>query len=339
MVAEGNAVGAIADPPPFWKAGPCLEDDPLAKNESCQAQVNVAVDRIPTDPVSAMAALRALAEQGSVYAMLQLAAACQESAKQANHKEAEFWWRRALAAGSPHAAFYLGALYRDDGDMDRACEAWTLGRTRGCAACANFLRETEEYQREKPYHAALQRAQAWRGTDLARAFAAYYELAERGSWNAMLQLGRAYRIGEGVARDPAQAEIWYRRVTDESQCDFKAAALYQLGWLSEDRHDDKEAHDWFQQSADLGYLPSLCHLGYQYWHGQGVEVQLERARVLFTEASERGHILATRHLAILLMSGRFGMREVLRGIGLFVRMARATIYAGVTSADDPRFLM
>ena len=148
MVAEGNAVGATADPPPFWKAGPCLEDDPLAKNESCQAQVNVAVDRISTDPVSAMAALRALAEQGSVYAMLQLAAACQESAKQANHKEAEFWWRRALAAGSPHAAFYLGALYRDDGDMDRACEVWTLGRTRGCAACANFLRETEEYQRE-----------------------------------------------------------------------------------------------------------------------------------------------------------------------------------------------
>jgi len=328
-----------ADPPPFLKRGPCLEGDPLVEKDTYRSEVNAAADKLVTDPIRAMAALRDLAEQGSVYAMLQLAAACEKDVVSADRSEEEIWWQRAVAAGSSYAAYYLGGLYWRRDDMCRAREMWAQGVERGCEACADYRRQAEEYQREKPFHMALQRAQAWRGTDLARAFAAYYELAERGSWNAMLQLGGAYRIGEGVARDPAQAEVWYRRVIDESPCDFKAVALYQLGWLSEDRHDDKEAHDWFQQSADLGYLPSLCHLGYQYWHGQGVEVQLERARVLFTEASEGGHILATRHLAFLLMSGRFGMREILRGIGLFARMVRATIHAGVTSADDPRFLM
>ena len=328
-----------ADQAPFLKKGLCLEDDPLVERDPYRAKVNAAADGLMTDPIHATAALRDLAEQGSVYAMLQLAAACEEGVMSADSREEDMWWQRAVAAGSGYAAYYLGGLYWRRDDMCRAREMWAQGVEQGCGACADYQRQAEEYEREKPYHAALRRAQAWRGTDLARAFTAYHELADRGSWNAMLQLGRAYRIGEGVDRDPAQAEVWYRRVTDESQCDFKAVALYQLGWWSEDRRDDKEAHDWFQQSADLGYLPSLCHLGYQYWHGQGVEVQLERARVLFTEASERGHILATRHLAVLLMSGRFGMREVFRGVGLFGRMIRATIRAGVTSADDPRFLM
>jgi hypothetical protein len=58
-------------------------------------------------------------------------------------------------------------------------------------------------------------ATAYGRGDYATAFRLWRPLAEQGSAQAQVNLGRLYENGEGVAQDPAAAMAWYRKAAEQ----------------------------------------------------------------------------------------------------------------------------
>lgn len=131
----------------------------------------------------------------------------------------------------------------------------------------------------------------------------------------------------------SEAEIWYRRVADRAWGDAKVLAIHNLGWLYEERDDRIRALAFFQQGAELRYAPSVCHLGYIFWRGLGVEKDPAKARAPFEQAIAAGNLAAQKFLSVQLLSGQFGLRDVLRGLALYLRTVW-TIIVKIPYGDD-----
>src|SRR3546814_18466698 len=56
---------------------------------------------------------------------------------------------------------------------------------------------------------------AWSRGDDAAAVKAWRGPAEHGDADAQFNLGQAYKLGRGVAADPAEAEKWYRKAAEQ----------------------------------------------------------------------------------------------------------------------------
>ncbi len=162
----------------------------------------------------------------------------------------------------------------------------------------------------------LQQAYALRETDPARAFEEYRTLSADGYPDAMMQLAWCYQEGIGTVTNMSLAELWFRRAYEKGTDRAKRQAIYYLGRYYLMQKDYSKARDIFSIGDAINYSPATYHLGRLYWRGIGVKKQPSEARMLFERASKQGHLLAKRNLAILLMSGRFGIWNIFRGLYL-----------------------
>ena len=95
---------------------------------------------------------------------------------------------------------------------------------------------------------------------LALAFRGFKTLATQGHADAQFYLGTMYENGEGVPRDDAEAEKWYRRAAEQGYADAQSALglMYHAG--ESVPRDHVRAHMWFNL-ADTGkhrdYVASL----------------------------------------------------------------------------------
>lgn len=163
----------------------------------------------------------------------------------------------------------------------------------------------------------LYRAIATEKSEPANAFAELATLSHEGHPPSMVRLAHCYQYGIGTHPDIVLAEAWYRRAFEAGSGRAKRRALYYLGRLYLVQNDFHKARDMFAVGAELNDPPALYQLGRLYWFGRGLKSQPSEARVLFERASKLGHLLARRNLAIMLLSGRFGVFNFVKGLCMF----------------------
>ena len=91
-----------------------------------------------------------------------------------------------------------------------------------------------------------------------------------GNVTAQCNLASLYFRGRGVARDYAQAAIWFRAAAERSY----APAQDNLAWMYYNGTgvtlDYSEAAKWVQRAAEQGYPRAQIDLGHLYEQGKGV---------------------------------------------------------------------
>lgn len=298
------------------------QSDAPAVNSSDDAAVEQAMTIIDGDPVSAAAQLKVLANRGSPRAMAYLGCLHQQGiGVPVNLDEAESVYQRAEASGVMEGVFGRGQLSLLRKDYGQARLFFTTALAGGFDEAREALRQLDEFERDVRLEGQVDAARNLEKTEPMTAFALTRALAEQGSLRAIAQLAQQYHNGTGTPVSLSEAEMWYRRVADRAWGDAKVRAIHNLGWLYEERDDLTRALAFFQQGAELRYPPSVCHLGYIFWRGLGVEKDPAKARALFERAVAAGNLAAQKFLSVQLLSGQFGLRNVLRGFALYLRTA------------------
>lgn len=184
----------------------------------------------------------------------------------------------------------------------------------------------------------VSQAYALRKTDPLRAFEEFSALADEGCPDGMLQLAWCYERGVGTAPNLELTELWYRRAYETGAERVKMHALIYLGRFYLLQKDFAKAHEIFSAGATINYPPAIYQLGRLYSHGLGVERDPSKALLLFERASKEGNLLARWSMAILLMSGRFGVSNIGRGMCLLFRTVR-DILSSIIRADFIRHMI
>jgi len=125
---------------------------------------------------------------------------------------------------------------------------------------------------------------AWgRGDDTA-AVHAWEAPAEAGDPEALFNLAQAYRLGRGVAPDPARAEALYARAAASGHA--QAADTYGLMLFEQGRH--AQAMPYLRDAARRGDPRAQYLLGIAHFNGDEVERDWPRAYALMTLANAFG---------------------------------------------------
>jgi len=183
----------------------------------------------------------------------------------------------------------------------------------------------DDYDAEKrdQYLEQTRRTAELQKTDPIRALEEMQILAEKGSVNGMLFLGRAYQKARGASVDLKLSEKWYRRALERGS---KQASLY-LGAIYWNQKDYAKSYEAFSTGAKMDYAPAIYWLGRHYRDGLGVDRQPDKARLLFEQASAKGNLIAEGAVARLLVSGRFGFSGILKGLYRFFRVHKNAVVA------------
>jgi TPR repeat protein len=102
-------------------------------------------------------------------------------------------------------------------------------------------------------------------TDYATALKEVQPLAEQGNPDAQVFLGKMYLKGQGVAKDPDQANKWFRQAAMQGN----AESQFFLGaWYLLPHRDVKEGLRWMRLSAEQGNQDAQLLLGKAYLGGE-----------------------------------------------------------------------
>jgi TPR repeat protein len=136
------------------------------------------------------------------------------------------------------------------------------------------------------------------------------ELADKGSVASMLYLGWSYSAIAGGIDNATLAEAWLRRAAEHGSL----LARFYLGSIYRKAGQLKAAVAEYTLCVAGEYMPALYRLGVMYYRGEGVIKDVDMARELWVRAASGGHIYARRNLALMLMSGRSGIKRIPDGI-------------------------
>jgi TPR repeat protein/molybdenum cofactor biosynthesis enzyme MoaA len=165
------------------------------------------------------------------------------------------------------------------------------GKLRTCARVCG-----QEFKRREAQNTVNRRAMAAPGT----------ADAQRGDPGAPLKLARAYRDGEGIAKDYQQAVSWYELVVkrnDSPRARYELGELYRTGGPNLPK-DQATAVRWYREAAEEGMHWAQYQLGEAYRTGGGVEKNIDEAVRFYEMAALQGN-----HWAQLRLSESFRTGE------------------------------
>jgi len=118
-----------------------------------------------------------------------------------------------------------------------------------------------------------------------------------------------YLNGKGVAKDPAEAVKWYRKLADQpghSSVQLTLGQLYAAGSgvAQGVAQDFAEAARWYRKAADQEDVVAATSLGDLYAEGRGVKQDDAEAARWYRRAAERGHPAGQYRLARAYLNGR-----------------------------------
>ena len=109
--------------------------------------------------------------------------------------------------------------------------------------------------------------------DTRKAFELYTEAAERGSIEALFNLGIAYELGEGVEQDETKSIEYYKKAAMQGHVDSR----HNLGCSEEEKGNYDSAVRHFLISAKMGYEYSVETIEDMYMSGQATKEQCAQA--------------------------------------------------------------
>jgi len=116
-------------------------------------------------------------------------------------------------------------------------------------------------------------------------------LAEKGNTRAQVKVGTMHDTGQGVPKNAAEAERWFRLAAQEGNADAQCKLgqkydqdYFALRWLKgispkvREERDNKLAERWYRLAAEQGHPWAQFRLGAMYYYGcdNGEEKVLER---------------------------------------------------------------
>lgn len=107
---------------------------------------------------------------------------------------------------------------------------------------------------------------AYERGDYATALTVFRPLATQGNASAQYRLGFMYFNGQGVVRDSAESQKWYRLAAAQGH----AGAQNDLGARNYQNREYLEALNWYRLAAAQGYASAQHSLGLMYANGFGV---------------------------------------------------------------------
>jgi TPR repeat protein len=147
----------------------------------------------------------------------------------------------------------------------------------------------------------------------------YRRAADQNHDEGLFNLGRAFENGIGVARDPAQARVYYERAA-ELGLEDASQALANLGQAAPQISSAQQQFEQgsqlykankyadaakiFESLAQSGYAPAQLQIGYQYEFGEGVPQNAEEAAQWYRKSADQGYAIAQNILGALYENGR-----------------------------------
>jgi TPR repeat protein len=131
----------------------------------------------------------------------------------------------------------------------------------------------------------------------------YRKAADAGHPEAAYELGEAYRAGEGIKRDLAQAAEWFGRSADRGSArgQYLAGQVYADGrGVPQDR---AKAVRYFARAATQGHAPAQFELGRAFANGVGVPQDALWASRWYGKAARQGNAQAQFAYGAMLAAG------------------------------------
>lgn len=154
-------------------------------------------------------------------------------------------------------------------------------------------------------------------TDSDQAIKGLEILVIRGSVAAALYLGVHFQHRSSCVDDQEAAARWYSRAAHAGV----RAAWYQLGVLKDRLGDRSGAKESFANGAKQNYQPCLYRLACI----ESDNSNYAESRRLMEISAANGHLYSMRDLSYMLISGRFGWRQAIRGVGVFMHLCLSII--------------
>jgi TPR repeat protein len=140
--------------------------------------------------------------------------------------------------------------------------------------------------------------------NLVLSFQWYEKAAHQGFPLAQERLGSMYLYGEGTPQNLDQARKWIQKAINQEDKYAKVvlADMYRKG------QDYTKAREIYQELAES--LPiALDRLADMYQKGQGIDIDLEHALVLYKQAALQGYIEAVAYLGDIYRKGQLGQQS------------------------------
>ena len=176
--------------------------------------------------------------------------------------------------------------------------------------------------------ATLNAAAAMSETDPA-ALQLYLGAAQAGSVIAMGRVGWQYWTGTGTTPDLAKAQEYYRRAIQGGSW---SATIHYARLLDELGHYDI-CDEILEDGVAVGFVPAYFWLAWLRYKRSKTREACREGRPLLEYAARAGHPGARRKLAQWMLLGRFGPREIFRGLRLSFRLVHE--YAGEAAKGEP----
>jgi TPR repeat protein len=156
-----------------------------------------------------------------------------------------------------------------------------------------------------------------READPAAAFALFLEAADAGSATAMAAVAYSYHWGDPVAADFEKAHLYYvRAITAGSWI-----ATLNYARLLNDHGYHTECDEVLEDGIACDFLPAYFWLAEVRYRRRPGRQACRDVRPLLERAAARGHPFARFRLAQMMITGKFGLREVPAGFAHLWRWA------------------
>ena len=141
------------------------------------------------------------------------------------------------------------------------------------------------------------------------------KLAHQGDTEAQFLLGIAYLKGDGVEKDPEQAEHWWQlSINNGNTYPISAELQYKLGLLYAEELKYDRAKICYERTAEQNHIYALTNLGQCLYHGWGCARDCREALACFRGAATQGDPLAEHNIGLMYYFGRGGVaRKRYRG--------------------------
>jgi TPR repeat protein len=139
--------------------------------------------------------------------------------------------------------------------------------------------------------------------DHAEAFRWFGIAAEKGHADAQVRLGECYHFGTGIAQDYAQAFHWFRMAAQQGHAEAQIwlDVCYEGG--EGVPQDASQAVHWFRKAAEQGDAGAQNILGSCYEHGEDVHRDLVEAAKWYRKAAEQDLASTQIHLGNMYSKG------------------------------------
>lgn len=133
-----------------------------------------------------------------------------------------------------------------------------------------------------------------RDFDITTAIQELESLIDEGSSFAMAALGNIFLYGSyGIPVDEAKGKELLSRSASMGSIE----GAYRLACFLDSRGRHAEAFDIYQRLAERRFSPAIYRLAWAYHQGRWVSQDKSKARELFAEAMNEGHLLAKQKLS------------------------------------------